>query len=161
MANKLVIRSAAKQRKKWQTLLQSNAEKTAAGSLRVLIDTNVWLSGIIYGGVPEEVIRLCRRNDTIICSDYILSELLGELKKAKAPYKWRNELGRLLKACCLFVEPADLPAISRDPGDDPIIAAALAGGCDFIITGDKDLLTLGSYKKIVIIAPTPFLETQK
>jgi len=160
MASKLAIKPVTKQRKKWQTLLQNSAEETATGSLRVLIDTNVWFSGIIYGGTPEEVIRLCRHNYIIVSSDYIISELFANLKLIKAPYKWRNELERLLKAFCLLVEPSDPPTVSRDSGDDPVIAAAMTGGCDFIITGDKDLLALKSYRKMLIITPSEFLNTR-
>lgn len=56
-----------------------------------------------------------------------------------------------------IVDPAPLPApVSRDADDDAVLAAAVAAGCDCIVTGDQDLLVLGTYEGIVIIAPADF-----
>ena len=58
----------------------------------------------------------------------------------------------------LSVEPLDFSGISRDPKDDPIIATAVSGDCNFLVTNDKDLLELGGYKKLIIIKPSDFLQ---
>ena len=51
----------------------------------------------------------------------------------------------------------EVSGVSRDPDDDNILAAALASGADFIVTGDLDLLHLKSYHKIKILTPREFL----
>lgn len=49
--------------------------------------------------------------------------------------------------------------VSRDPGDDKIIETAITGKCQYIVSGDKDLLTLGNYQGVQIIMPADFLKT--
>ena len=61
------------------------------------------------------------------------------------------------EARCRLVEPTDVPAVSRDRDDDHVLAAALAGQAECIISRDKDLLSLGAYHGIEIIEPAPAL----
>ena len=57
------------------------------------------------------------------------------------------------------MEPAPLPApVSRDPDDDAVLATALAGRAEIIVTGDDDLLVLKAYQGIRILSPRGFLE---
>ncbi len=53
--------------------------------------------------------------------------------------------------------PAEIPAISRDPGDDLVIACAIVGHADVIVSGDRDLLTLGQVGRIPILTAAEFL----
>jgi predicted nucleic acid-binding protein len=48
--------------------------------------------------------------------------------------------------------------VSRDPDDDKFIEAAILGACDFVVSGDKDLLTVGSYQGIKIVSTAEFLK---
>src|SRR3990167_10504070 len=157
MANKSAKKLGTSQRKQWLEILAQGAIKSEAGNYRVLIDTNVWFSGILYGGKPEAVIRFCKQNYHIINSRYLIDELLSLLREHKTPYKWRNALEKLLNRMCVLVESSSLPEISRDPKDDPVIATAMAGNCNYIITGDEDLLILQNYKGISIISVADFL----
>ena len=147
------------QRNQWLSKLAPSAAKIEPGSLlRVLIDTNVWYSAILYGGKPEQVVILCRQDYQIVSSSYLLSELLDLLKESNTPYRWRNGLEKVLKQMTLSVEPPDFSGISRDPKDDPIVSAAIHGECRFLITSDKDLLELGGYEELQILKPTAFLQ---
>jgi len=114
----------------------------------------------LYGGIPEELMLYCRRYHRIVLSRYILEELLVYLKEVRAAYKWRNAIEKLLLRICLMVEPSELPAISRDPKDDPVIAAALSGHCCYIITSDKDLLELRRYQGVYVVTPKDFLDSR-
>lgn len=87
-----------------------------------------------------------------------MNEMLDLLRAAEAPYKWRNNLERVLKRLTNVIEPPDFTGISRDPKDDPVIAAALVGDCDYIITSDKDLLELGGSQTMKIVTPAEFLK---
>lgn len=65
----------------------------------------------------------------------------------------------LLRSMMEVVEPLPLPIpVCRDPDDDLVLATAVAGGCECIVTGDKDLLVLGSYEAVDIISPGDFAE---
>ena len=158
MAKNSVRKLGSGKRNQWLKTLATDDAKTDPGNRRVLIDTNVWYGALLYGGNPELVVRRCKRYDTIVSSPYLLNKLLSLLKERGAPYKWRNDLERVLKRMTQSFEPDDFSGISRDPKDDPIIASAIAGGCDYLITNDGDLLELGGYKQLKILKPLDYLK---
>jgi putative PIN family toxin of toxin-antitoxin system len=151
----------AGRRNQWLNKLSPSVASSDPGNGRVLIDTNVWYSAILYGGKPEAVVTLCKQQYQIISSPYLLNELFALLKELGTPYRWRNSLEKVLKRITLSVETPDFSGISRDPKDDPIISAAITGECVFLITNDKDLLELGGYQKMRIIRPSDFLQFHK
>lgn len=59
-----------------------------------------------------------------------------------------------------IVEPTRIDPVSRDAGDDIVLAVASAGRVDYVVTGDRDLLDLGRYKDSVIVAPREFLRAR-
>lgn len=149
------------QRKRWQKkLLESAANKNPGEpGLRVLLDTNIWFSAVVYGGIPEQVVSWSLKNSHIIISPILLGEILQKLKlKALAPHKWRRFFSMYLEKVCLIVELDNLPDVVRDVGDNHVIAAAERGNVDIIVTGDNDLLELGSYKRTTIINSKEFLK---
>src|SRR5581483_8111879 len=157
MARKSAKILGSGQRNRWLNRLEPNVVKLEPGKLRVLVDTNVWYSAILYGGKPEEVGTICRQRYQLVSSQYIVDELLTLLKEVGTPYRWRNNLEKVLKRIMLLVEPPDFSGISRDPKDDPIISAAITGKCDFLITNDKDLLELGVHNELHILKSADFL----
>lgn len=161
MASGSAKKLASGQRNQWLKTLSQSAVNTEAGNHKVTIDTNIWVSGLLYGGPPEKVIRFCRQNSHIVLSPYILNELISYLKTIGAPYRWRNSLEKILKGMCELVEPNELENVSRDPRDDPVLATALAGRCDYLITGDQDLLALSTYGALRIISAVDFLALPK
>lgn len=85
----------------------------------------------------------------------VLAEKLGLTKqKAKAA-------ARLLGRQSVTVEPKSIAKISRDPFDDYILAAAVTGKAEYLVTADKDLLVLDGYKGIKIITPSEFRKVVK
>lgn len=162
MAKNSAKKLATSQRKKWLTKLQPSAAKKSPGGkhfVKVVLDTNIWYSAIVYGGKPESAVDYCIVHCQIVVSAMLVNELIDRLKrKTDAPHRWLHQSGLLLNQVCIFAELHDLPAVVRDKKDNHIIAAAVANGCDYIITGDKDLLELESYRGIAIIRPAEFLE---
>jgi putative PIN family toxin of toxin-antitoxin system len=113
----------------------------------------------LYGGKPEELVRLCINSQYIIISSYIINELRVKLKlDANAPYKWLNALERQLKRVSEVVDVDVIPKIVRDSKDDPIIATGINGQCEYLITGDDDLLSLKSVGKLQIVTVDEFLK---
>jgi uncharacterized protein len=133
--------------------------------MRVVLDTNVWLSALLWGGLPDQILQRVERGELeAIASESILDELARTIDRPKLQ-KRLNQLGLnrdvLLLAVRQMVVLVREEAISvenlRDPKDAIIVAAAIVGNADVIITGDKDLLVLGAVGQIRIITAKDFL----
>jgi|SRR5437660_10738688 len=132
----------------------------AQTKLQIVVDTNVWISGLVFGGNPEKVIRLFVDGKVIVVTS---EELLSELRN-KVTRKFPLFLPHLplLEASVRersIIVPLGTQAItiSRDADDDKLVETAITGRASFIVTGDKDLLTLQSYEGIKILGPADFL----
>ena len=127
--------------------------------MRLVLDTNTALSGLIWRGTPGRLIEAAQEKQiTLISSVPLLSELRGVLEREKfaKPLAARRLAVRDLfdgyAALAEIVTPARItPIIVRDPSDDRVLAAALTGGADFIVSGDAHLLDLKRYHGIDIV----------
>lgn len=126
--------------------------------MRLVLDTNVLIAAFIARGTCNELLEHCVREHTLIGSGYILREFEDKLvEKFDCSRREAREARGLLATRTIIVEPDPLQKqVCRDPDDDNILAAAAAGGCACIVTGDKGLLTLGAFQGIDIIAPRDF-----
>ena len=134
--------------------------------LRAVLDVNVIVSGVILTrGAPFEIIQAWRRpRFELVISETILTELIEVLHRPKIRDAYavsESAIGRLVSLLRseAFVTPGDVaiePA-ARDADDDKVLACALEAKADCIVTGDKDLLSLGSYYGIAILRPAEFL----
>lgn len=129
--------------------------------MRVVLDTNVVISALVFGGKPRRVIELIA-DDRV--EAVVAAEMLTEARRVvadKFPQFTTDleKLEKLLESDALWLKLGlTAIAVGCDPDDDKFIEAALAGDCQYIISGDKDLLDLKSYKYIKIITPAEFLE---
>ena len=124
-------------------------------------DTNVLLSALFWRGAPHLLIEQVRAGTlTLISSPSLLAELVEVMNRPKFqailfrldtdPERVHREFWRLAE----IIDPPPLSApVSRDLSDDAVLALAAASQADLIITGDADLLELGSYAGIQIINP--------
>ena len=130
--------------------------------MRILLDTNVLISGILFRGVPRALLERAIRGELdVVTSPALLDELEDILTRK---FEFPPELGRAvrteLESLADVVVPAEVPAVSRDPDDDQVLAAALSGGAEFIVTGDRDLLILETHHEIPIVSPADFVTGQ-
>ncbi len=129
--------------------------------MRVMIDTNVVLSGVAYpASVPGQVMRLWQSGSLqAVVSEYLLDEMTRLLPKMTAKLGWakqeRHDYVELLRFLCDLVEPVTIDMV-RDQKDNPILGTLLAAQADYLITGDKDLLALADQSPIV--TPAQFLQ---
>lgn len=131
-------------------------------TLRVVLDTNVLVSGIAYpDSNPGKILAAWRRGSvTVFLSHHIVDELARALPRMNhrlnwPPQKFVEEV-ELLALQARIVEPADLPDTAvRDPGDVPVLGTLLASKADYLITGDDDLLSLAE-RYPAIISPADF-----
>lgn len=129
--------------------------------MRLVLDTNILISGIIFGGKPREVLQATVLRPDIIglTSDLMAAELLGVLADkygydAGKLARIRNFLSRKFS----FVGRLQIKAVIKDdPDDDVVLATAVAGQVDFIVSGDKHLVRLGIHQKIKIITADALL----
>lgn len=139
------------------TLLISTA---ATKNLRVVLDTNILISAHVFKGKPAKVVGLAQADKIIaISSEPLLAELYDVLAK-KFLYS-KLQLGLLdvdLRGFLQIVHPAQTLDIVDDEPDNRILEAAIAGGCDYVVTGDKPLLALGNYEKVKILSADQFLQ---
>ena len=119
--------------------------------LRVVVDTNVVLSGLIKpAGVPGLIVSAWRNGAfRLVLSEFLLAEIAESLLRPKLAQliRWSPEtVSRFvleLRAACDVVEPSTLPLdYPRDPDDIPVLATLIAGKADVLVTGDADLLVL-------------------
>jgi len=130
--------------------------------VRVVLDTNVLISSFIARGVSHKVFEHCLRQHTLVTSQFILDELRKNLvKKFKYQTDVVDEAIELLRSQMEVVVPTPLDTpICRDADDDNVLATAIAGNCDCIVTGDKDLLALQRFQTIDIISPADFYQKE-
>lgn len=131
--------------------------------MKIVLDTNVLIAAFIAHGTCNELLEHCARNHEVILSSFIIDEFTKKLiGKFGFPPEEANSAVKLLISRFEVKPPLKLPQqICRDADDDMIIGTALAGGCECIVTGDKDLLDLRLVNGIHIISPSKFWEFEK
>ena len=123
--------------------------------MNLIFDTNVLIAAFSTHGICNSLFAYAFANCTVIISEYILNELHVTLtQKFKLPEKKAEEIRIFLIETCLVSDfEIFSDQISRDKNDDPILGIIEKTAVDFLVTGDKDLLILKSYKNVPIINP--------
>lgn len=128
----------------------------------VLLDTNIIVSALLFGGKPRTVFHLVLRKEIdAVISRQLIAELLGVLaEKFHFPQKILVLLERKILKRFRIVLPLTRIDLLKNP-DDRVLEAALEGRCAYIVTGDKELLALQSFQGIVIVTAEQFLRIMK
>lgn len=123
--------------------------------MRVLVDANVFVSAAGWGGVPARTVESIFDGAFVaVVTMGILDDVERKLEeKAALPKPEARELRLLIEAAARVVEPEVVAGVSRDPDDDEVLAAAVIAEVDLIVTGDGDLLDLGSHRGIPVVTP--------
>lgn len=134
-------------------------------AMRVVLDTNTVISGLLWAGPPRQILTLAREGKvSLFTTDALIAELADVLHREK--FATRLEQARvtqsqLLKgyaALTTRVEPAIInPTIIADPDDDAVLACAVAVQAQIIVSGDHHLLDLGNYAQVEIVNAANFL----
>ncbi len=128
--------------------------------MRIVIDTNVLISGIIFGGKPSKIIELLfGKKISIFASPEMVDEykrIYGELGERYAK-RTHNELNEIINSMNILPSHSHIEAC-RDPDDNKFIECAIDNRCIYIVSGDKDLLVLEQYEDIGILTVSEFLE---
>ena len=137
--------------------------------IRAVLDTNVWVSAILTpGNPPAKILELALTGKIrLIISPGIIREIgqvlqYPKVKKALTKQRITSQevdevILKLLKVGLITSGEILAAGVSDDPADDMVIACALEGHADFIISGDHHLADLKNYQGIKIVAPSTFL----
>ena len=134
--------------------------------IRAVVDTNVFISGVIHQeGFPGQILEAFRSDRfELITSSRINEEILEVLNRPRIRERYHIgdriiDIGAILYTRALLVEPKHRVKVSMDPDDNKFLEAVLEGRAAYIVTGDKkDLLHLEEYKGICIITSARFIE---
>ena len=128
--------------------------------MRIVIDINVLISGIIFGGKPSKIIELLfGKKISVFASPEMVDEykrIYGELGERYAK-RTHNESNEIINSMNILPSHSHIEAC-RDPDDNKFIECAIDNRCIYIVSGDKDLLVLEQYEDIGILTVSEFLE---
>lgn len=125
---------------------------------RVVNDTVIWLSALYFSGKTAKIVNLIENKNIVsVTSDFILQEVKEKLVEFGTPLFTANGTVAYISSISEIVPTKGQDFNLRDPADNQILETAVAGNCDYLITRDKDLLTLNKYDQIQIVTPAQFL----
>ncbi len=129
--------------------------------MRIVIDTNVLISGVFFGGYPRKILsavvnqRITACATTVIINEY--EEIVQEMINRKQGHINREILSPLIKTMEI-IEPVTHVEICRDPDDNKFLECAKDSHALYIVSGDKDLLIIEQFGNIQIITAKDFYE---
>ncbi len=134
--------------------------------MRAVIDTNIIIRAMIKpaGTVGPVLGRLRNGEFVAVYSEPILEEIAAKLALPRISKKYQvgetevEGLFALLAVRGELVKPGRSVRICRDPDDDMLIGAALEGKAEWVVTGDRDLLTLEKFEEVRFVTPRIFLQ---
>ena len=116
--------------------------------MKIVIDTNVVISGTFFGGAPRRVIESVGKNGIHACATPEIIEEYEEIVE--------EMIDRKQGAGLELIAPKTKVEVSRDPDDDKFIGCALDAKALYIVSGDKDLLDIGRYENVEMITAAEF-----
>ena len=129
--------------------------------MRVIVDTNVFISGIFWPGPPSKIMDLWANGKLQIV---LSTEIFEEYKRVTHELKGKFPLVDVTSILDLvffhseFCNSVKLPqSVCKDPDDDKFLACALEAGVNVIISGDKHLLDVSGYQGIEVLSPAKFI----
>ena len=130
--------------------------------MRAVLDTNVVISAIFFGGMPLKIVRAAfAKKVELVASRAVLREYREVAERLHVQFpsvNYRRPLS-ILESKLIIVRPVALgETVCRDPDDDAIIACALGGKAKVICSGDDDLLALNGFRGLEIMQPSDFCQ---
>lgn len=131
------------------------------GQIGVVVDTNVLVSALGFGGTPlEALLRTFDDDIQLLVSEATLSELDRVLGYDRLPFTDDLRIGYvsiLAREGALVIPETEIHAVKPDPDDNRFLECAVAGDARFVVSGDDHLLDLGSFRGIEVVTPATFL----
>lgn len=131
--------------------------------MRLVLDSNVIVAAFAARGICSALFEYCVENHEVVVCDEMLREIeKALLRKIGVPRAVVREVLAYLEDSTekVSAEPVD-PRVCKDKSDLPVLGAAVAAGCDYIVTGDADLLSVGKHERVEIVTPRVFWERMR
>ena len=128
---------------------------------RAVADTNVYVSALMFGGLPGTFLELALVGSfVLVASEALLDELDDKLrfKFGVSPEDAAAIRARLETVARVLKPGLVLDVVKADPDDNRVLECACAGKADYVVSGDRHLLELGSYEGVPILTVRQFLE---
>jgi len=133
--------------------------------VKVVLDTNIYISAILFGRKPEEIRKLSQEGKIeLLVSEAIIAEVAEVLRKKFDWESWQisQVIDEIRETAILVIPRQTLSVIKKDEDDNRILECAVEGKAHYIISGDKrHLLPLKEYQGIKILSPAEFLRKMK
>jgi putative PIN family toxin of toxin-antitoxin system len=125
----------------------------------VVLDSSVWVCALRFDGVPARALKRALIIDQLAISEFIENEVIRVLvtKFGIREEFVRMRLTVLLEQVCRVETHGLLSGVCRDPNDDAVLETAVNAGAQLLVSGDKDLLILKSFRGIAIVTPAEYL----
>lgn len=133
--------------------------------MKLVLDTNVFISALLWHGPPHELLRAIEKGTFTLCTTpALLEELRDVLNRPKFSSRLKERKTSCEELLAGIIDVAELhpdekidPVVKNDPDDDKVLSCASVSGAKYIVTGDPHLLKLGNWSNISILTPQQFL----
>jgi len=130
--------------------------------MKVVLDTNIFISSFFWGGNPRKLMtRIIEGKDILFVSNEILHEVFSVMARPKFNVNHRqiiHFIDSIEEISCRVTLLGIIQGVCRDSDDDKILECAVLGNVDFIISGDNDLLSLKVFQGIPIMAASEYID---
>jgi putative PIN family toxin of toxin-antitoxin system len=129
--------------------------------MRVVVDTNVFVSAVFFGGIPARLLDMWRNGSVeLLLTAEILAEYEDVVHRLRGRYPSvdPDPIINLVVRWATFVQPAPLEGqVCADPDDDKFLAAALGGAGRMVVSGDTHLRAVNGYRQVEVLTPAEFI----
>jgi putative PIN family toxin of toxin-antitoxin system len=134
--------------------------------IRALLDTNVLVSAAIKPeGKPAQILRQAAAQFELLCTEYVLAELAEVLTRPHLQQKFkdlvaparREQFVALVRSLAEVIDVETKLRVVSDTDDNAVLAGAVDGEADFLITGDPHLMKVGEFRRCRVVTPDEFL----
>jgi len=136
--------------------------------VRIVIDTNIWVSSLLWRGKPWKLLRLAEAGEIELC---MAPPMLVELAKVLSYERLQPRLEQIdltpaelvtyaMNLASVFEVPEGDPIVAADPDDDVFLRCAVVADAAYVVSGDNHLLDVGAYADIPILTVRDFLATE-
>ena len=130
--------------------------------MKVVVDTNVFVSAVFFGGIPGRLLGMWRDGTLeLLLTAEILAEYEDVVHRLRGRYPGvdPDPIIHLVVRRGTFVQPAPMAErVCTDPDDDKFIAAALGGAAETVVSGDIHLKAVSGYRQIQVMSPAQFVK---